>query len=204
MFFTGAGFNFFQYMSTLLFQDVQDISALQASIRFLPMVVVGVATNIVTAHLVSKVNVNLLLGASALMTAISPILKAVASPNWTYWAAAFIAMISSPINGDGEYLLQITYLIRTISCKCRLIVCAVLWAVSSLIIFGHSLMTQWLWLGVSLTPSPSWVNSVGLAVTAVIAASVTTCINSSANDSSRASQMGGHLLEEYRAAYWLV
>lgn len=78
------------------------MSALQASIRFLPMAVVGVATNIATAHLVSKVNVNLLLGVSALMTAISPILMAVASPSWTYWTAAFIAMTLSPINGDGE------------------------------------------------------------------------------------------------------
>lgn len=102
MFFTWAGFNSFQYISTLFFQDVQDMSALQASIRFLPMAVVGVATNIATAHLVSKVNVNLLLGVSALMTAISPILMAVASPSWTYWTAAFIAMTLSPINGDGE------------------------------------------------------------------------------------------------------
>ncbi|EKV05632.1 Integral membrane protein [Penicillium digitatum PHI26] len=93
MFFTWARFYSFQYISILFFQDVQDISALQASNRFLPMAVVGVATNIVTAYLVSKVNGNLLPGGmSALMTAISPILMTVASPNWTCWAAAFVAM----------------------------------------------------------------------------------------------------------------
>ncbi|KAJ5160054.1 Major facilitator superfamily domain general substrate transporter [Penicillium canariense] len=180
MFFTWAGFNSFQYISTLFFQDVQDISALQASIRFLPMAVVGVATNIVTAHLVSKVNVNLLLGVSALMTAISPILMAVASPNWTYWAAAFVAMTLSPINGD------------------------VLWTVSSLII-SRAFPDDSMALAGSVFNTISQLgNSVGLAVTAVIAASVTAHDDGSANDTRTSSQTGGQLLEGYRAAYWTI
>lgn len=101
MFFTWASFNAFQYISTLFFQEVQNISALQGSLRFLPMAVVGVITNIIAAHLVSRVNVNQLLGVSAVITAVSPILMAVASPEWAYWTAAFIAMILSPVNGDG-------------------------------------------------------------------------------------------------------
>ncbi|KGO78240.1 Major facilitator superfamily domain, general substrate transporter [Penicillium italicum] len=180
MFFTWAGFNSFQYISTLFFQDVQDMSALQASIRFLPMAVVGVATNIVTAHLVSRVNVNLLLGVSALMTAISPILMAVASPEWTYWAAAFVAMTLSPINGD------------------------VLWTVSSLII-SRAFPDDSMALAGSVFNTISQLgNSVGLAVTAVIAASVTAHDDGPANDTSTSSQTGGHLLEGYRAAYWTI
>lgn len=104
MFFTWAAFNAFQYISTLFFQDVQSLSALQASIRFLPMAVVGVLTNTVAAHLVTKVNVNMLLGIPAVITAAAPILMVVASPEWTYWTAAFIAMALSPISGDGEFL----------------------------------------------------------------------------------------------------
>ncbi|KAJ5201754.1 Major facilitator superfamily domain general substrate transporter [Penicillium cinerascens] len=180
MFFTWAGFNSFQYISTLFFQDVQDISALQASIRFLPMAVVGVATNILTAHLVSKVNVNLLLGVSALITAISPILMAVASPNWTYWTAAFVAMTLSPINGD------------------------VLWTVSSLII-SRAFPDDSMALAGSVFNTISQLgNSVGLAVTAVIAASVTAHDDGSAIDTSTSSQTAGQLLEGYRAAYWTI
>lgn len=41
-------------------------------------------------------------------------------------------------------------------------------------------------------------NSVGLAVTAVIAASVT------AHDDGSSSQTGSQLLEGYRAAYWTI
>jgi hypothetical protein len=47
-------------------------------------------------------------------------------------------------------------------------------------------------------------NSVGLAVTAVIAASVTAYNDGSANDTSGASQTGGHRLEGYHAAYWTI
>lgn len=47
-------------------------------------------------------------------------------------------------------------------------------------------------------------NSVGLAVTAVIAASVTAHDNGLANDTSTSSQAGGQLLEGYRAAYWTI
>lgn len=47
-------------------------------------------------------------------------------------------------------------------------------------------------------------NSVELAVTAVIAASVTAHDDGSANDRSTSSQTGGQLLEEYRAAYWTI
>lgn len=67
------------------------------------MAVIGVLTNSATAYLVPRVNVNVLLGISALVTAVSPILMAVANPAWTYWTAAFIAMTLSPLNGDGAF-----------------------------------------------------------------------------------------------------
>lgn len=105
MFFTWAAFNAFQYTSSLFFQNVQGISALQASIRFLPMAVVGMLTNFLTAFLVTKIDVNILLGLSAVLTALSPILMAVTSPQWTYWTSTFFAMCLSPVNGDGKWLL---------------------------------------------------------------------------------------------------
>ncbi|KAJ5993885.1 hypothetical protein N7451_009609 [Penicillium sp. IBT 35674x] len=173
MFFTWAAFNAFQYQSTLYFQDVQDLSALQASIRFLPMAVVGVLTNSATAYLVTKVQVHVLLGVSALITSVSPILMALASPSWTYWTAAFIAMTLSPLNGD------------------------VLWTVSSLVISrSFPGKSQALAGGVFNTISQLG-NSVGLAITAAIAASVTAHTDSSASEEVL-------LLQGYRAAYWTI
>ncbi|KGO71186.1 Major facilitator superfamily domain, general substrate transporter [Penicillium expansum] len=179
MFFTWAAFNSFQYISTLFFQDVQNLSALQASIRFLPMAGVGVLTNIIAAHLVSKVNVNMLLGISAVITAVSPILMAVASPEWTYWTAAFIAMTLSPINGD------------------------VLWTVSSLIICRAFPDNSQALAGSVFNTISQLGNSVGLAVTAVIATSVAAHEDGSATGTST-SQTMSELLEGYRAAYWTI
>jgi hypothetical protein len=47
VFFTWAVFNAFQYFSALYFERVQGLTVLDTSIRFLPMVVTGAATNIV-------------------------------------------------------------------------------------------------------------------------------------------------------------
>ncbi|KAL3474980.1 major facilitator superfamily domain-containing protein [Aspergillus californicus] len=180
MFFTWAAFNAFQYISSLFFQDVQNISALQASIRFLPMAVVGVATNIIAGYLVSKVNVNILLSVSAVFTAVSPILMAVASPEWTYWTAAFIAMTLSPINGD------------------------VLWTVSSLVICRAFPANSQALAGSIFNTISQLGNSVGLAVTAVIAASMSAHDNSSTSDSDATSKTASQLLQGYRAAYWAI
>ncbi|KAJ8100153.1 major facilitator superfamily domain, general substrate transporter [Lipomyces tetrasporus] len=185
MFFTWAAFNAFQYISTLFFQDVQNISALQASIRFLPMAVVGVLTNIIAAYLVAKVNVNMLLGIAAVITAVSPILMAIASPEWTYWTAAFVAITLSPINGD------------------------VLWTASSLVICrAFPADSQALAGGVFNTISQLG-NSIGLAVTAAIAASVSTHDHNvvsalSADGSSATDANTPLLLQGYRAAYWTI
>ncbi|KAL4908225.1 hypothetical protein BDW74DRAFT_188408 [Aspergillus multicolor] len=177
MFFTWAAFNAFQYITTLFFQDVQDMSALQASLRFLPMAVVGVVTNVIAAHLVAKVNVNMLLGVSAVITAGSPILMAVASPQWTYWAAAFVAMTLSPINGD------------------------VLWTVSSLVICRAFPANSQALAGSVFNTISQLGNSVGLAIAAVIAASVSADNNSDTGSSSPSPEQ---LLQGYRAAYWTI
>ncbi|KAL4940326.1 hypothetical protein BDV06DRAFT_213581 [Aspergillus oleicola] len=179
MFFTWAAFNAFQYISTLFFQDVQNISPLQASIRFLPMAVVGVVTNVIAAHLVAKVNVNMLLGVSAVITAVSPILMAVASPNWTYWAAAFVAMTLSPVNGD------------------------VLWTVSSLVICRAFPSNAQALAGSVFNTISQLGNSVGLAVAAVIAASVS-AHDEGDNSDAGSSQTPAQLLQGYRAAYWSI
>lgn len=68
------------------------------------MAAIGVLTNMVAAYSVAKVNVNMLRGVCAVMTAISLILISTALTVWTYWTAEFFAMISVPIKGDGETL----------------------------------------------------------------------------------------------------
>lgn len=48
VFFTWAVFNAFQYFTSLYFERVQGISPIDTSVRFLPMIIVGASTNIVS------------------------------------------------------------------------------------------------------------------------------------------------------------
>ncbi|PQE28275.1 integral membrane protein [Rutstroemia sp. NJR-2017a BBW] len=168
VFFSWATLNAFQYFSTLFFQEVQGESALHTSFRFIPMVIVGAATNIVTGYLVDKVHVRTLVVVSAALNLISPLLMAVVNPSWSYWRAAFIAMFIAPLHPD------------------------VLFTVSNLIISNaYPGEAQSLAGGVFNAVSQIG-NSVGLAVTAAIAASVT------------AHDADGDLEKGYRAAFWTM
>lgn len=65
------------------------------------MAITGIATNIATGYLVDKVDVNLLVSSATVITAISPLVMAIAKPQWSYWRGSFIPMALSPISGDG-------------------------------------------------------------------------------------------------------
>lgn len=66
------------------------------------MVIVGALTNVVTGFCVNKVSAQILVVVSAAISAVSPLLMAIINRNWTYWRAAFPAMLLSPINPDGK------------------------------------------------------------------------------------------------------
>lgn len=70
------------------------------------MAITGTATNIATGYLVDKVDVNLLVSSATVITAISPLVMAIANPQWSYWRGSFISMALSPISGDGMISLN--------------------------------------------------------------------------------------------------
>lgn len=172
-FLCSAQFNAYSYFATLVLQDIQHVSALQTSLRFLPLVVVGFATNMIAGHLMDKVLASFLVLVASLLSAVSPLLFAISSPEWTYWTATFPAMCLSPIASD------------------------VLFNVSSLVITANFAESkQALAGGVFLTISQVG-NSIGLAVTAMVASAVTM-------DAARGrTRSPSDILEGYRAAFWL-
>ncbi|OLN85739.1 putative MFS-type transporter C1683.03c-like protein 1 [Colletotrichum chlorophyti] len=144
-----ASLNSIQYFIMLYFQEVQGMSALQSSLRFLPHVVVGALVNVAAAWLVSRVTVQALGGVSAVITVIAPVLMATVAIDGTYWLAPFWAMILSPVNADA------------------------LFTVSNLIIsdaFPADLQSL---AGGVFSEIGQIGNAVGLAITAAVAASVT-------------------------------
>lgn len=172
VFLTWAVFNVTQYLLTLYFQEVQELSALQTSLRFLPMVVSGCLTNIGTGLLVQRVSANWLVFGGSAITAASPLIMCFIHKDWPYWYGAFLANLLSPISAD------------------------VLFTVSNLLITSvFPSKTHGLAGGVFNTLSQIG-NSVGLAVAAVIATTVT------ASSPYKDKHSPDALLQGYRATFW--
>ncbi|KAI6355277.1 MFS sugar transporter [Pyricularia grisea] len=148
VFFTWAVFNAFQYFSALYFERIEHITALQTSLRFLPMVLVGAATNIVTGYLVETVEVRWLVVVSAIFSLFSPLIMALVRPGWGYWKGAFFAMLLSPLHPDVLFTVSNLIISRVYDGRSQSLAGAVFNAVSQV------------------------GNSVGLGLTAVVSSAV--------------------------------
>ena len=166
-------FDAVQFFLTLFYQSVQKLSGIQTSIRFLPMVITGAGTNFLTGWLVKRVRADVLVLSSAAITAFAPLLMAIVDPKASYWTYAFFATACTPICAD------------------------VLFTVANLLITSvFPPQTHGLAGGVFNTIA-NIGNSVGLAVTAVIASSVTMAEKGKNKNETET------LMDGYRATFWV-
>jgi MFS family permease len=172
-----GSFNALTFFTTLFYQGIQHLSPLSTSPRFLPMVLTGTATNIVTGMLVHRVNANKLVIGAAVLTTIAPLLMAVANPNWSYFSAIFVAMLFSPIATDTMFTIA------------NLIITEV---------FPHQI--HGLAGGVFNTIAQIG-NSVGLAVSAVVAGEVTKAKEAGLGQAAGEVHISA-VLDGYRASFW--
>lgn len=167
-----GSFNATEVFISFLFQEVQGLSATAASVRFLPEPVAGAVTNILIGLYVHRLQANWALIATFVVSAISPLLLAVMTPGSSYWEFAFPAIALVPIS------------------------CDVLWTISQLIITAEfEENTQALAGGVFNTVAQIG-KSVGLALSAIVASSIT-----------QKKVVGSHdeqLLEGYKGAWWFT
>ncbi|CAN8098562.1 unnamed protein product [Discula destructiva] len=172
VFFCWASLNGIEYFTTLYFQEIQHLSALDSSIRYFSQIVMGTGINIALVYLIPRVRVVVLAVSTAAITIVSPALMATVAIDENYWYRPFWALLLCPVNPW------------------------VLFSVSNLVISdAFSPETQSL-SGSVFNVVAQFGNSVGLAVTAAIAASVT---KHSTDPSPTLAQMDG-----YRAAFWTV
>ncbi|GMF78897.1 unnamed protein product [Aspergillus oryzae] len=87
----------------LAFQEVQYLSALQASIRILPSLIVGALLNLIIGLFVHKIRAVWIVTITSLLCAGSPLLMAVIQPSWPYWGNAFFAQILQPVSFDALF-----------------------------------------------------------------------------------------------------
>ncbi|KAH7308629.1 major facilitator superfamily domain-containing protein [Stachybotrys elegans] len=95
-----AAVNAMELFSSLFFQEIQHLSALQSSLRILPSLAVGILVGITSGFFVDRIRALWLVSVSAALTAGSPLLMALIQPSWPYWTGAFQAQLLCPINAN--------------------------------------------------------------------------------------------------------
>ena len=92
------------------FQEVQQLSAVQTSIRFIPDLLAGMALSICVGLVLHKVSAYYIVLATSFVSAASPILMALINPRWPYWYVSFWAVVLSSVAGDGLFFLHLSFL----------------------------------------------------------------------------------------------
>lgn len=172
VFFCWASLNGIEYFTTLYFQQVQGLSALDSSVRYFSQIVMGTSINAALVYLIPRVRVVTLCVATAAATIVSPALMATAAMDESYWLRPFWALLLCPVNPW------------------------VLFSVCNLVISDAFPPEVQSLAGGVFNEVAQFGNSVGLAVTAAIAASVT--------ERSAAITEREALMDGFRAAFWTV
>lgn len=77
------------------FQQVQEASAIKASLQVVPSLVAGALTSIATGIFVHRMPVLWMLLISSAMSTVAPLLMALVRTNQLYWENAFFAQVST-------------------------------------------------------------------------------------------------------------
>ncbi|KAK7707403.1 hypothetical protein SLS57_009273 [Botryosphaeria dothidea] len=90
----------------MVFQEVQTLSALQTSVRFLPNAVMGIILSVGTGLILHRFSAYWIVLLASLVTAISPLLLAITNPDWSYWYTLFWAVMLSAIAADVLFVVS--------------------------------------------------------------------------------------------------
>ncbi|KAJ5219947.1 hypothetical protein N7468_009151 [Penicillium chermesinum] len=171
---TSAVTNCMELYTSLFFQDVQDQSALEASLRILPSLIVGALAGMTTGIFVNRMPVMWAAFLCSAITAGAPLLMALIHASWPYWYDAFFAQVLAPVSGD--VLFTVGLLIRSD-------------------VFPAHMQA----LGGAVFNTCAQVGTaIGLTLTSLIASSVTK--GSNYHDKSSAGALG----VGYRAVFWTL
>jgi hypothetical protein len=171
---SNAVMNCMELFCSLYFQEVQGATALGASLRLLPNLLMGTVINLTTGIVVDRVPATYAVLISSGLCAGAPLLMALINPGWPYWYGAFPAQLLAPLSGD------------------------VLFTVGLIIVSdGFPQRTQALAGAVFNTVSQLGV-SIGFSTMSVISATVT----KESDVADKASPDA--LMDGYRATFWTL
>lgn len=172
VFLTWGIFNAVENYVSFTFQYVQEVSAIQTSLRFLPEPAGGAVTNLVMGLIVHRVRADWAVLVTTSVSTISCLLMALIDINASYWAFAFPSILLNPVGADTLFTIANLLITSVFPAK-----------------------TQALAGGVFNTVAQIG-KTVGLATSAVIASSIT------ARAAQNGASNKVALLKGYQAAFW--
>ncbi|KAH6960259.1 major facilitator superfamily domain-containing protein [Fusarium avenaceum] len=92
--------NSLDLLSSLFFQKIQHLSAIEAATRILPSIVVGIILNVITGHIVHILPAVWLVTTASLLSSGSPLIMALTQPMSSYWLGPFFAQLLLPFSID--------------------------------------------------------------------------------------------------------
>lgn len=179
---------------TFVFQDVQLLNATEASLRFLPAPVSGAISNIVIGNMVHRINANWLILVCCSMSLIGPLVMAFSTPTSSYWSHAFIANVFNPVGADSLFVIANLLITSVFPAKTQGLAGGVFNTVFSSRL--QPLRSSYANECVAPEQISQIGKSVGLALAAVIAASVT------AQSEYKNKESPNALLKGYIATFW--
>lgn len=170
-----GAFNAFEQLINFFFQDVQMISVLGTSLRFIPTPIVGIISSLVTGMVLHRLRADAIINVTTVVSCVSPLALALIDPKWSYWRCAFVAIALNSVAADS------------------------LFTVSNILIASvFPAETQGLAAGVFNTVSQIG-KSFGLATVALISNTITKDQEQISDKGSPEALMIG-----YRAAFWAL
>lgn len=110
-----SSFNNYLIFATYWFQDFQDLSVIQTTIRFIPTGVTGVLVATITGQILSRIPGDIILTFSTICVSISSLLFAIPIPAHTsYWAYGFPAMVLSVCGADTIFPVLTLFVAKTL------------------------------------------------------------------------------------------
>ncbi|CAG7955234.1 unnamed protein product [Penicillium salamii] len=108
------GFTAVNFYLSLYFQEVKHLSALEITLRLLPMIVSGVLVNVVCGLLLHRVSNKLLTGIGALAYTASFLILSFMKEDATYWAYVFPALVLVVVGADIQFNVTNMYVMSSL------------------------------------------------------------------------------------------
>lgn len=101
-------FNACEQLVNLIFQKVQGMSTIEASLMFLPTPISAIIYDIIIGLILHRVSPTFMIASTSILSSFTPLMLALLDPTWSYWAALFPALLFSSVASDASFCVANT------------------------------------------------------------------------------------------------